>query len=222
MQTTSTPTQLELLHCDNDIVVVNKPTNLLSVPGLASPHNLFDQVKAQFPTALVVHRLDMATSGLMIFALNKPTQSQLGRQFERRAIKKMYVAVVHGHIAHQVGEINSPLICDWENRPKQKVDWLNGKPALTQYAVANQVECNVGSQPPNQQTTRVHLFPHTGRSHQLRVHMQQIGHPIVGDFFYAPTDTPIPSARLLLHAQYLNLSHPSTGAPISFSCPAPF
>lgn len=214
MQTNLAPAQFELLHCDEDIVVVNKPTDLLSVPGLASPHNLFGRVKAQFPTALVVHRLDMATSGLMIFALNKPAQSQLGKQFEHRTIKKMYVAVVHGLVEQQSGEISSPLICDWENRPKQKVDWLNGKPALTQYSV---VDRNTAMQ-----ATRVHLFPHTGRSHQLRVHMQQIGHPIIGDYFYAPQDADSCNSRLLLHAQTLTLSHPTSGANIHFDCPAPF
>lgn len=196
------PAKHPILYEDDDIIVVNKPPNLLSVPGLATPENLWDDIKQTHPTALVVHRLDMATSGIMVFALHKQAQSHIAKQFEKRVIKKKYTALVYGRPPSEYGEICSPLICDWANRPKQKVDWQNGKAALTQYRI---FEKDL-----NKEICRVELFPHTGRSHQLRVHMQQLGCPIVGDYFYSPKDLGLNEARLRLHATTIDLYQPST------------
>lgn len=203
-----------ILFQDDDVLILSKPENILSVPGLASPDNLLDRVKQLHPSALVVHRLDMATSGIMVFALNKTSQTHLAKQFEARTIKKKYIAVVHGCLKQQYGEIQAPLLCDWENRPKQKVDWCKGKLALTQYEVNSTNQAK--------QTTRVTLYPHTGRSHQLRVHMQQLGNPIVGDYFYAPQEIYGTHKRLLLHAEEISLHLPSSNARATFTNPSPF
>lgn len=188
------------VYSDDDIIVVNKPSGLLCVPGLSEPDNLFDRVKLQHPNSRVVHRLDMHTSGLVIFALHYEAQKALGRQFEKRLIRKTYVARVFGHLVESAGEIQSPIICDWPNRPRQKIDWLQGKPAHTFYKRERyHTQTN---------TTDVQLFPHTGRTHQLRVHMMQIGHPILGDNFYAHEQAQQLSPRLCLHAQSLTFTHP--------------
>lgn len=199
---------------DSDIVVVHKPPGLLSVPGLSEPRNLFDDVKADFPTARTVHRLDMATSGLIIFALNHETQKSLGQQFEKRSIKKRYSAIVAGIIKEQSGEIHSPLICDWEQRPKQKIDWISGKPASTLYQVV--------SRDYDKDQSRLLLFPHTGRTHQLRLHMLQLNHPILGDNLYHQENSNARAERLLLHAEYLAFRHPRTLELTQLNCDAAF
>lgn len=200
---------LEILHQDEDLLAVNKPPNLLCVPGLCSDDNLFDQVRQRWPNARVVHRLDMATSGLILFALNHATQASLGRQFERRQVTKSYSALVQGHIKDQCGEIVLPLLCDWPNRPRQKVDWQLGKHANTWFEVMGRHANN----------SYVRLYPLTGRSHQLRVHCQQLGHPILGDTLYGD---PGSAERLMLHADAIGFLHPAHQTMIQISCPAPF
>lgn len=205
---------LHPLYLDDALVVVDKPTGLPSVPG--RPAELHDcmasRVQALVPDALVVHRLDMATSGLLVFARGKAAQSALGAAFAQRGVAKRYIAVVAGPLAHDSGEVDLPLIADWPNRPLQKVDRAAGKPSLTRYQV---LEREPGH-------TRVALEPLTGRSHQLRVHMQALGHPIVGDALYAPPEVAAQSPRLLLHAHTLAFAHPVTGEPLFFESFPPF
>jgi tRNA pseudouridine32 synthase/23S rRNA pseudouridine746 synthase len=205
---------LAVLHVDTALVVVDKPSGLLSVPGRGAHLQdcMASRVQAVFDDALVVHRLDMATSGLMLFARGIEAQRALGRAFEQRAVHKRYVAVVHGHLPHPQGEIALPLMADWPNRPLQKVDRAHGKPSTTRYRVIGFEEGR----------TRVELEPVTGRAHQLRVHLLAIGHPIVGDALYAPPDVRDGAARLLLHATQLRFTHPAGGGPVSFDSPVPF
>jgi tRNA pseudouridine32 synthase/23S rRNA pseudouridine746 synthase len=204
---------LDILHQDHEILLVNKPSGLLSVPGKGDHLSdcLIARVKVAFPEALLVHRLDMDTSGVMIFGLTPHAQRHLGLQFEKRQTKKTYVARVWGEMAEKTGEVDLPLIVDWPNRPLQMVDPENGKPAQTEWRVMR-----VGDG-----ETRVRLYPRTGRSHQLRVHMLALGHPILGDPFYAKgpaRDFP----RLMLHAESLRIRHPDGGKGMSFSVKAPF
>ena len=203
---------LKVLHADASVVVVDKPAGVLSVPGLgAGEHdNLTTLVQTLFADARVVHRLDQATSGLMLFARGAAMQRALSMAFEARQVGKRYVAVVAGRISCAEGSIAAPLIADWPQRPRQKVDPERGKPALTHWRLLEHAA----------DTSRLELQPITGRSHQLRVHLLSIGHPILGDMLYAPE--PQRSARLLLHATQLALMHPFTGAPCSYDCPAPF
>jgi tRNA pseudouridine32 synthase / 23S rRNA pseudouridine746 synthase len=209
---------LETAHVDAAFVVAIKPAGLLSVPGLgeAGRDCLAARVQHAFADALVVHRLDMATSGLMVFARGAPAQRQLSIAFAQREVHKRYVAIVHGRIEPMQGEIDLPLAADWPNRPRQKVDPLNGKPSLTRYRVIEN--------DPVQNRSRLELEPVTGRAHQLRVHLLAIGHPIVGDALYAPSDVrPCDDAdRLMLHATSLRFAHPLTGEPLQFDSPAPF
>ena len=206
-------TPLEILHHDHEILVANKPPGLLSVPGKGDhlADCLLSRVQAAFPEALLVHRLDRDTSGVMIFALTPHAQRHLGLQFEKRQVKKTYVARVWGEMTEKTGTIDLPLIVDWPNRPRQKVDYDTGKPAQTDWRV---IRLEDG-------TTRVRLYPRTGRSHQLRVHMAETGHPILGDPFYA-TGPARDFDRLMLHAEALRIRHPDGGAGMSFSAPCPF
>ena len=205
-------TPLDVLHEDAEILIVNKPDGLLSVPGKGDhlADCLIARVQAAFPTALLVHRLDRDTSGIMVFALTRAAQRHLGLQFEKRHMKKTYIALVHGEVAEKSGTIDLPLIVDWPNRPLQHVNFQTGKPALTEWRRGAVKDG----------TTRMRLFPKTGRSHQLRVHMQQLGHPIVGDPFYSgnPEDYP----RMMLHAESLKLRHPEGGRALEFKAKAPF
>ncbi|KLN97684.1 bifunctional tRNA pseudouridine(32) synthase/23S rRNA pseudouridine(746) synthase RluA [Moellerella wisconsensis] len=205
---------LYVLYQDEHIMVVNKPSELLSVPGKAPEHkdSIMTRVQQQFPEAESVHRLDMATSGVMIVALNKAAERELKRQFREREPKKTYIARVWGHLEKQQGLIDLPLICDWPNRPKQKVCYETGKSAQTEYEVLAYEE----------HATRVKLSPITGRSHQLRVHMLALGHPILGDRFYAHPDAKALAPRLQLHAEQLYITHPAYGTPMHFSCKADF
>ena len=204
------------LHVDAACLVVVKPAGLLSVPGRGE--HLQDcvaaRVQAQFGDALVVHRLDMATSGLMLFARGVDAQRTLNRAFAQREVHKRYVAIVHGRVDPAEGEIDLPLLADWPNRPLQKVDAAHGKPSLTRYRVlAHDAAAN---------TTRVGLEPVTGRAHQLRVHLLAIGHPILGDALYAPAAVQALASRLLLHAESLTFAHPATGEALRLECDAPF
>jgi tRNA pseudouridine32 synthase/23S rRNA pseudouridine746 synthase len=204
---------LDILHHDHELLLVNKPSGLLSVPGRGEHLSdcLIARVQEAFPEALLVHRLDMDTSGVMVFGLTPHAQRHLGLQFEKRQVKKAYVARVWGLIAEKTGEVDLPLIVDWPNRPLQKVDPENGKPAQTEWRVMRQ----------GNGETRVRLYPRTGRSHQLRVHMREIGHPILGDPFYA-TGAARDFPRLMLHAESLRLRHPDGGKGLTFSVKAPF
>jgi tRNA pseudouridine32 synthase/23S rRNA pseudouridine746 synthase len=207
---------LDIAYADDGFLVVNKPSGLLSVPGRGEKFHdsLASRVQLEFPGALVVHRLDMQTSGLMVMALGAQMQRMLSDLFQTRQVHKRYVAVVSGLMAQDRGEVNLPLITDWPNRPRQKVDLADGKPALTRWQV---VQRDVG-----QGTTRVELEPITGRSHQLRVHMMSVGHAIVGDPLYASADVRAQANRLLLHAAELTLPHPGTGQPVQVLSPSPF
>jgi len=202
-----------LIHADDSLLVVDKPAGLPSVPGRLEPwlhHNLASFVQAQWDDARVVHRLDMATSGLIVFARGIDAQRQLSLAFEKRRVAKRYEAVVEGLMAAEHGEVDAPLIVDWPNRPRQIVDRTIGRPALTRWRVLAR----------DGDHTRVELEPVTGRSHQLRVHLLHIGHPIRGDEFYAPE--PLRAPRLLLHAQRLAFQHPDTGAALVFESRCPF
>jgi len=210
---------IEIVYQDNDIVVLNKSSGLLSVPGRLPEHKdcLQNRVQRVLPTATIVHRLDMATSGLIIMALNKPAHVAISRQFEQRKTQKSYIARVFGHIENQQGSVDLPLICDWPNRPKQKVDHENGKQSLTHYQVLAYSGVS-----PEDESTLVELTPITGRSHQLRVHMLALGHPILGDRLYAHEQALTVSPRLQLHAKTLSLTHPVTDEVLRFMAPCPF
>ncbi len=203
---------LHILYQDEDLLVLNKPSGLLSVPGRLPEHqdSLMRRVQRVFPTATVIHRLDMATSGLLLMALNRPAMSHLARQFQERQVDKTYMAWVSGEITSDGGLIDRPLICDWPNRPRQMVCYDHGKPAQTLWQV-------VQRQPDK---TLVKLLPITGRSHQLRVHLLSLGHPILGDAIYAPPAALLAAPRLQLHATQLQLMHPSQQQRVCFYSPA--
>ena len=207
-------TPLQVVFQDDTFLVVNKPSGLLSVPGKAEEHRdcLETRVKLEFANSLLVHRLDMDTSGLMIFALTKDAQRNFGRQFEKRVVRKSYLARVEGLLVADSGQVNLPLIVDWPNRPLQKIDHENGKSAETKWTVLGR---EPDSTPPS---SVVRLFPKTGRSHQLRVHMLAIGHPILGDRFYGTPEGISASKRLQLHAEALTFIHPATGEWVDFVC----
>lgn len=205
---------LRVIHADHEVLVVDKPAGLLSVPGKGD--HLADCMMARvlrvYPDALLVHRLDLDTSGVMVFALTRHAQRMLGAEFENRRTKKVYRARIWGHLQPKEGRIDLPLIVDWPNRPRQHVNHETGKPSQTDWRV-------IGHDPDG--TTRVRLYPLTGRSHQLRVHCQALGHPILGDPLYAEgpaRDYP----RLMLHAESLRFRHPDSGKSLSFTAPCPF
>ena len=204
------------LHIDATCLVVVKPAGLLSVPGRGTHLQdcLSARVQAIYADALVVHRLDMATSGLLLFARGAAAQRSLSQAFAQREVHKRYVAVVHGRMAQDQGEIDLPLMADWPNRPMQKVDMARGKPSLTRYRV---LAFDAGAN-----TTRVLLEPVTGRAHQLRVHLLAIGHPVLGDALYAPPAVLAMAHRLLLHAESLAFRHPTNGSTIALTCGVPF
>ena len=207
---------LAVLYLDDVLLVVDKPSGLLSVPGRGEDKHdcLLSRVKTEYEDALIVHRLDMETSGVMVFARNKEIHRKLSGLFEQREVQKRYIAVVDGRIKDAAGMINLPLICDWPNRPRQIVDHDLGKHSVTRYkALTRNIEEN---------TTRVELEPETGRSHQLRVHLQSIGHPILGDRLYANEQQQAKASRLLLHALSLSFVHPITSEPMRFVCESPF
>lgn len=208
--------KLDIFFKDDDYLVVNKPAGLLSVPGKGEDKQdcLLSRITIDFSDALIVHRLDMDTSGLMVLARNKKSHRLLSDLFQYRKIDKEYIAVVEGLMLEDEGEINSPLITDWPNRPKQKIDLLDGKPSTTFYRVMERDTVNL--------CCRVKLRPITGRSHQLRVHMQSLGHAILGDNLYASEQVRNKSTRLLLHASLLEFTHPITDKFISCKNDAPF
>tara|TARA_Y100000389_G_scaffold69084_1_gene65691 strand:- start:425 stop:1078 length:654 start_codon:yes stop_codon:yes gene_type:complete len=207
-------TPLDILYIDDDVLVVNKPSGLLTVPGKELKHHdsLELRVKIEYPNSFLVHRLDMDTSGVIIFALSKSTQRSLNLQFEKRIVKKLYEARVFGNIKEDNGFIDLPLIVDWPNRPLQKIDAKEGKSALTHWQVLDR-EGDV---------TRVALMPETGRTHQLRVHMMSLGHTILGDRFYGNVAEINLANELQLHAKDLMIIHPKNGKKITFKAPLPF
>ncbi|WP_032093482.1 MULTISPECIES: bifunctional tRNA pseudouridine(32) synthase/23S rRNA pseudouridine(746) synthase RluA [Pasteurellaceae] len=206
---------LEVVYRDDHILVVNKPSGLLSVPGNQPQYydSAMSRVKDKYGFCEPAHRLDMATSGILLFAMSKLADKELKRQFRQREPKKAYQALLWGHLAQDSGRVNLPLICDWENRPRQKICFVQGKSAVTNYQVLARLADN---------RTRVRLTPITGRSHQLRVHMLALGHPILGDKFYAHPQAKAMSPRLCLHAESLQITHPLSGELMRFDTPAPF
>lgn len=199
-------------YLDAQLLVAEKPAGLLSVPGRLRENQdcVIARLQQVYPDALTVHRLDQVTSGLMLYARGKPMQAALSGLFERRQVDKRYEALLEGTLAENAGEVALPLICDWPNRPRQIVDFALGKPALTRWRVLER-DAVAGR-------TRVALEPVTGRSHQLRVHMASLGHPIVGDVFYGAA----PADRVALHACELAFVHPQSGQPMRLLSPAPF
>ena len=206
---------LDLVYRDDYIAVVNKPSGLLSVPGNQPQYydSAMSRVKEKYGFCEPAHRLDMATSGILLFALSKAADRELKRQFREREPKKYYQALVWGHLEHDHGVVELPLICDWENRPRQKICFERGKRAVTFYDVLQRYPNN---------TTRVKLMPITGRSHQLRLHMLALGHPILGDKFYSHPQAKALSPRLCLHAESLQIQHPITGEMMEFTAPVGF
>ncbi len=214
--------ELDVVFVDDHLVILNKPSGLLSVPGRGEDKQdcLIARAQSQWPEALTVHRLDMATSGLMVIARGPETQRKLSHAFEIREVSKSYEAIVSGVLQAEVTDsaerwqdIQMPLLIDWPNRPKSKVDWKHGKPSHTQWRVMGSALGNA---------TRVELKPITGRTHQLRLHMMAIGHAILGDALYAPPEVQAQSSRLLLHARILRFKHPVTAKWMVFESKVPF
>ncbi len=205
---------LKIIHQDDDIIVVSKPSGLLSVPGRNPDHHasVHQYIADDIPTARIIHRLDMDTSGLMVLAIHADSQRHLNKQFETRKVTKHYTADIWGHPNDEHGEIDLPLRCDWPNRPLQMVDHTLGKPSKTLWRVLTHTDSS----------TRVELTPITGRSHQLRVHMREIGHPILGDVFYAKGDALLAAPRLCLHASVLCFEHPANARMMRFDDQIPF
>ena len=205
---------LTVVYADEDIVVLDKPSGLLSVAGNRPELSdcLVARTRERWPTATVVHRLDKDTSGILVMALNKPALSGLGIQFERRQTEKSYVARVWGRMDAESGQVDLPLATDWERKPRQRVDHEHGRPAQTEWRVLARED----------KATRVRLVPLTGRTHQLRVHMNEIGHPILGDVFYSTGEALAAADRLQLHAEELRFKHPRTGEPMHVVVPCPF
>lgn len=206
---------LDLVHVEECLLVVNKPAGLLSVPGRGEGKEdcMASRVQAEFPDALIVHRLDMGTSGLLVFARSKDMLRKLGWLFESRQVEKRYIALLDGLLGSDAGTVDLPLTTDWPNRPIQKVDFEIGKQALTHYRLLGHDLAR--------KISRVELEPKTGRSHQLRVHMASLGHPIQGDDFYGAGLT-AEAPRLMLHAEVLAFAHPVTGEALRFERKAEF
>lgn len=200
--------QVEVLFADQHLLLVNKPEGLLSVPGKVVKDCLISRIICDYPSAAIVHRLDLDTSGLMVLALSKIALSALNKAFRDRTIKKEYIAIVDGLVADREGTIEFALSRDPENRPRQRVDEQFGKSAITRYQLI--------SQNPEKNQSRLILRPETGRTHQLRIHLATEGHPILGCDLYAPADVLARSDRLLLHASRLEFQHPLSDETLSF------
>lgn len=204
---------LSLLYRDTDFLVFDKPSGLLSVPGRhpALSDSLLTRVQKEFPQALIVHRLDKDTSGVVLISLNRKAHAFVAAQFEARTTEKSYIAEVWGRIEDEQGTVDLPLAIDPDNKPRHRVDTDRGKPAQTRWQVIDHGE----------NTTRLRLFPLTGRTHQLRVHMKALGHVILGDEFYADGEALSAANRLLLHAEQLSFRHPD-GSVVTYTAPVPF
>ncbi len=201
---------MQILYQDKHLIVINKPSGLLSQPG-SIKDSVHSRLQAQFPFVGLIHRLDQATSGVMVLALTQFALSNIAKQFQDRITFKVYEARVFGRIPAKQGHVDLPLRCDWPNRPRQEVH-TEGRQSLTHWRLMA-IEGNC---------SRVELIPHTGRSHQLRVHMKAMGFPMVGDYFYAHEEALNLSKRLHLHAKTLRINHPMTQQAMMFSCHAPF
>ncbi len=207
---------VEILHRDEHLLLVNKPDLLLSIPG-RNPLNsdcVISRMREDYPSASVVHRLDLDTSGIMIIPLDKPTHSHISRQFQERRVEKGYHAMVYGLVVEDVGDIDLPIAPDWSNRPRQVISEERGKQALTRFEVLERF--------PDKNCTRLLLKPVTGRSHQLRIHLAEIGHPILGCDMYAHDEALGMAQRLMLHAHTLAFTHPVSGNWFSGEAPLPF
>ena len=206
--------QIAILHEDSDLLLVRKPHLLLSIPG-RHPSNkdcLVTRLQSRYPTASIVHRLDLDTSGIMVVPLNKASHAHISRQFQQREVRKGYHAIVYGVVAQDTGEIDLPIACDWERRPRQMICHERGRAAFTRFQVLERLD----------DRTRVLLQPVTGRSHQLRIHMREFGHPILGCDMYAHDAALAMADRVMLHATTLEFSHPGTGAWLRGECPPDF
>jgi tRNA pseudouridine32 synthase/23S rRNA pseudouridine746 synthase len=217
---------IEILFQDEHILLINKPTKLLSLSG-KNPANLDSvhyRIRQDFPTALMIHRLDLGTSGIMILALSKEISAKLNRQFSERLVKKTYTALLAGHLANEQGQIELPIAKG--EFPYQKICADTGKPALTEYQLLAHEDYQQNEQQNGQQypASRVIYRPHTGRTHQLRIHSQQLGHPILGCDLYPSPDgsTEHMADRLMLHATQLEFNHPISGERIIAVCDCPF
>ena len=213
------PAELSVLHADDALLVLDKPAGLLSVPGRGEDKQdcLSARVQRLYPDALIVHRLDMATSGLLIFARGLAVQRQLNHAFASRCVTKRYIAIVDGFLfapPQEWGVIDLPIMVDWPNRPRRMIDHEHGKPSTTRWRVLSHNAAHG--------TSRIELEPVTGRSHQLRVHLMALGHSILGDALYADQRVQNMSSRLLLHACALELNHPVSGQVMRFSSPDNF
>jgi len=205
---------IAILYADRDLLLVRKPDLLLSIPG-RHPLNrdcLITRLRRDYPAASIVHRLDLDTSGIMVIPLNKPTHAHISRQFQQRKVHKSYHAIVYGRVERDCGAIDLPIARDWANRPRQMICHARGKPALTHFRVLDR--CGHHS--------RLLLQPETGRSHQLRIHLREIGHPILGCDLYAHETAFGMAGRLMLHASMLEFEHPATGKRLRGECPPDF
>lgn len=201
-----------IIHQDDDIIVLNKPGGLLSVPGVRNKDSAYGRLTSEVGELHIVHRLDQDTSGVIVYARHKDALRYLQQQFEHRKTTKTYEALVDGHVQASSGCINLPIKVDWPNRPLQMISHSEGRYALTRWKRMSS----------EQNRTRMALFPNTGRSHQLRIHMQQIGHPIIGDPFYHPDVERQAQNQMCLHARKLTFSHPRSAKPMTLECPPPF
>lgn len=214
----------EVIYRDDFLLIANKPAGLLSVPGRGGDKadSLISRLQAGWPDALVVHRLDMSTSGLLVIARGMDMQRRLSAMFRERQVVKRYVAIVAGRIVAAAGEIDLPIGRDWPNRPRQKVDMDEGKPSLTRFRLLGLENVlggpHIGSGG-DSTTTRIELEPVTGRTHQLRVHMAAIGYPILGDLLYGNGSG---SDRLMLHASNVSFAHPVSGERLDVESTPPF
>ncbi|MCX2975842.1 pseudouridine synthase [Candidatus Marimicrobium litorale] len=205
---------IDILYADRDLLLVRKPDLLLTIPG-RHPKNkdcLIARLRQDYPSASIVHRLDLDTSGIMVIPLNKPTHGHISRQFQQRTVKKDYHAIVFGAVRQDGGEIDLPIAPDWSNRPRQKICHERGKQALTRFEVLERMDHG----------TRLLLKPVTGRSHQLRIHLAQLGHPILGCDLYAHDQALGMADRLMLHASSLEFEHPASGKLMKGCCPPGF
>ena len=206
--------EIRILHQDEDLLLVRKPDLLLSIPG-RHPLNrdcLISRLQVRYPGASIVHRLDLDTSGIMVVPLNRAAHAHISRQFQQRQVEKGYHAIVYGVVEEDAGEVDLPIACDWENRPRQVICHDRGKAALTRYQVLER----------GADRTRLLLCPVTGRSHQLRIHMRELGHPILGCDMYAHDRARAMAGRLMLHASMLAFEHPATGEWLQGECPPEF
>ena len=206
---------LDALYVDENMIALNKQSGLLSVPGKKASHSdsITSRAKDTYGRVFAVHRLDMDTSGIILLARTKAALTALSQQFEKRLVQKSYIARLDGLVREDKGTINLPLICDWPNRPLQKIDHDVGKEAITHYHVLEREDIGI---------TRVAFYPLTGRSHQLRVHAKAMGHPILGDRMYADLAAQKKAPRLQLHAERLSIILPGEDEPTEFVSPAPF